>query len=239
METRYFNLLIFLFSCSICFSQGLNKEAEIIKNSSPNIYKEILTFAKSKWQDNHEMIVYTINKQAGALAEIANIMETPNFDKNILSKEIIKWKKDGLTDYEMALYSYKKQFKAKSIYETVEYNDEIEEVSDSEYVQFLSNTSQVIRTNNPQVFKNIVTVVENQIQEYNPKKIGHAINKQIEAMGNMSNPRGNDTYNQDVMTMAISRNLQMKDGQALIDYIGVLDTYKEIIKKGEIKFEKN
>ncbi len=239
MKTRYIILGIFLFGCSISFSQGLSQEAEIIKNSSPIIYKEILTFAKSKWQDNHEMIVYTINKQVRAMAEIGNIMESPNFDENILSKELIKWKKDDLTDYEMVLFSYKKQIKAKNSYETIGYVDEVDEVLDSEYVKFLSSTSHVIRTSNPQIFKNIIAVVKNQIQENNPKKIGLAINKQIDAMSNMSNPTGNNKFNQDAMTLAISKNLQMKDGQALIDYIGVLVTYKEIIKKGEIKFEKN
>src|SRR5690606_4349822 len=100
-------------------------------------------------------------------------------------------------------------------------------------------TSKAIRDSNPQIFSNIIQVVENQIHEDNPKKRGQAINEQIKAMSNLGNPTGNNEYNQEAMSVAISRNLEMKDGQALIDYVGTIETYKEIIKEGQIKLKGN
>ena len=77
MKTFYLKLIIFLFSCTIGFCQELNNKALSIKKTNPDTYKEISTFAKNKWINDHEMIVYTINNQSKALIEIVGIMDLP------------------------------------------------------------------------------------------------------------------------------------------------------------------
>ena len=129
--------------------------------------------------------------------------------------------------------------KAKSTYEPINSVAKIEKAEKDNYAQYLNSTSITIKNSTPQVYLNIVAVVENQIKENDYKKRGKAINEQIEALGKMPSDATDKKYNQDALTIAISRNLQMKEGQYLIDYIGVLKSYKEIMKEGQVYLDKN
>lgn len=212
------------------FSQELSLEAQDMKINNAEKYTEILSFAKNKWKDDHEMILYTVNEQCKAVFEISKIINSENYDKTIMSKALGEWITNDLVDYEMALYTYNNQIEAKRIYEPTNSNISLKEDIKSEYDAYLNYTSLTIKYEFPQLYLNIVTVVESQIQESDIKIRGKAINNQVSAMGNMTELAKDKKYNLEAMTVAITRNMKMKDGQALIDYIGVIKSYKEIIK---------
>ncbi len=213
------------------FSQELSREAQDMKINNAEKYSEILSYAKNKWKDNHEMILYTINGQCKAVFEISKIINSENYDKTIMTKALGEWITNDLIDYEMVLYTYNNQLEAKRIYEPTNNNISLKENIKSGYDDYLSIPAITIKYEYPQLYLNIVAIVESQIQENDFKIRGKAINKQVSAMGNMTELARDKKYNLEAMTVAITRNLKMKDGQALIDYIGVIKSYKEIIKK--------
>lgn len=233
---KKFNLFLFLLIGLFGYSQELNSEAQAIREKQPDFYNKILNYSKDEWGNNHEMVLYTINNQSKALFEVSKITNSNNYNNSVFKDALQEWTEDGLTNWEMVLYTYKKQIKAKSAYEALTINNENNEViTNDRYDEYLNEISKTIKNSNPQVFSNIVQLVISQNAEGNIKVVGKAINKQIKAMSNLSNPMGDNNYSQEAMTMALSRNMQMQDGQALIDYVGTLNTYKEIIKEGQIK----
>lgn len=104
-----------LLSMNITFGQ-LNKNAEILKATGLDRYTTIKFYSMNKWGEKHDMVLYEINKQCNALAEILFvIIDEPNYDKDILIKATGKW---GLYEpqWDMVVYEYKKQLKAKNQY---------------------------------------------------------------------------------------------------------------------------
>ena len=91
--------------------------------------------AIEKWDDDHEMIVYSINEESKAWAEYLELVRTG--DSDVLFKAIEKWvdkrdkekfynalRSEGVTnfmnvcriDWGMVVYEYQNQIKAKNSY---------------------------------------------------------------------------------------------------------------------------
>ena len=119
-------LLIALLALSATVSAQLKAEAEFVKERTPDIYNVIRSMAIDKWDDDHEMIVYTINKQSKAFVEFVQLTETKGFDMTIAYSAISKWTERATdkclsklncdTDWEMVMYTTKKQLKASKLY---------------------------------------------------------------------------------------------------------------------------
>lgn len=115
-------ILAFILTISVMqASQAqLNSNAEIIRNKLPEVYNEIKTFVSEDWEGDHEMMVYTINGQCDAFMELRQLMNSENYDKEILGTALVQWKKTikgkNCIDYQMVVYVYNNQIKAKSSY---------------------------------------------------------------------------------------------------------------------------
>ena len=80
-------------------------------------YKKIRTFAVNEWNTDHEMVVYCINKQCNALDKLADIINSKNYDQEIVLSAMEEWESviNGITcyDWSMVVYTYNKQIKNK------------------------------------------------------------------------------------------------------------------------------
>ena len=105
---------------TVLMNAQLNSEAQLLKDKLPEEYNLIKLLASEKWEGNHEMMVYVINNQAKAFIEVTEIMKASNYDKDILGKSLLKWNKlikgKKCYNWEMVLYMYKNQLKAKNEY---------------------------------------------------------------------------------------------------------------------------
>jgi hypothetical protein len=117
MKTRI--VIICLLFSAIANAQ-LNSNATFLKTKAPEVYSEIKTLASEQWEGDHEMMVYVINNQSDAFIKLTKITDSPNLDKRILGKSLSDWSKtiNGIKciDYEMVIYTYNNQIKAKSEY---------------------------------------------------------------------------------------------------------------------------
>lgn len=118
---RIFILFLFLFSFSVQ-SQELSPQAKSLKDSKTETYNAVKNFAINKWEDDHDMIVYEINKQTESLFEALKLSES---NMSIFSKALNKWGdninaenvlKNSTIDWSMVTYEMKKQIKAKNAY---------------------------------------------------------------------------------------------------------------------------
>ena len=100
----------------------------------PTLYETIKKYSESKWDNDYEMIVYTINNQADAFAEISRLMSADDFDQNIWFNSVVKWAENpskvkeelsngnsdiiftSIIQWDMVLYNYENQLKAKQSY---------------------------------------------------------------------------------------------------------------------------
>jgi len=115
-------IIFFILISSISYCQELNSSAIILKNDKTDSYEAIKSFAKSKWNDEYDMVLYEINKQAEAFFEVLRLFEN---NKEIFSQSIRKWGdnitasnllKNPTVDWSMVLYEMKKQIKSKNAY---------------------------------------------------------------------------------------------------------------------------
>jgi len=116
-----FYIIIMLAACISLNAQALNENALSIKEQSEikglPTYNNLKTFAEKDWKGDHEMMIFTINKQADALYEFVEIINSGSCDINIMAVSLDDWKdKNGICDYVMIIYQYKKQLKAKGNY---------------------------------------------------------------------------------------------------------------------------
>ncbi len=116
-------IIAIVFSGMLMQAQELNENAKLLKNGNEEvqeIYQQIRKFAVNKWDDEHNMVVYEINKQADAVFEFKEATSSSTYDNDIMKKALIKWseKIDGefMPDWNMLMYEYKKQLKAKNAY---------------------------------------------------------------------------------------------------------------------------
>ncbi len=116
----------------------LSGNASYLKKAFPTTYENtIKRHAIDKWGGNHSMVVYEISKQADAMTELVNTFESKN-TREVVSA-IRKWTISGFSDrneveleqlktmdrksliqlhcnWNMVVYEYKKQVKAKNLY---------------------------------------------------------------------------------------------------------------------------
>ena len=127
-------LLLFLLIAPVLGYGQLNSNAKLIKENMPTLYETIKKYSESKWDNDYEMIVYTINNQADAFAEISRLMSANDFDQNIWYSSVVKWAENpskvkeefsngnsdiiftSIIQWDMVLYNYKNQLKAKLSY---------------------------------------------------------------------------------------------------------------------------
>ena len=126
-------LLLLLIAPVLGFGQ-LNSNAKLVKERIPALYETIKKYSEREWGNDYEMIVYTINNQVDAFIEMGNLMSADNFDQNIWFNSLLEWAENPsklekeLTDgdmnalntnviqWDMVLYNYKNQLKAKLSY---------------------------------------------------------------------------------------------------------------------------
>lgn len=118
--------------------QSLKGNASMIRSDYPDEYqKTIRQHAINEWGNEHDMVVYEINKQADALIELINSFESNN--TNIAASAIEKWSISGHKranmrkfknmntfnldnliklhcEWDMVKYEYDKQVEAKNSY---------------------------------------------------------------------------------------------------------------------------
>ncbi len=98
----------------------LNDNAEYLKSNDDSIYTRIKERSVDKWEENHKMIVYEINKLSDSVFDLAKIQGNSNYDKELMIDALGKWvdKINGKENYNytMVVYEYKKQIKAKNSY---------------------------------------------------------------------------------------------------------------------------
>lgn len=104
----------------------LGNSATGLKNNNPGIYEIIKSQAIAKWDDNHSMIVYEINKQSDALFACDKLFDV---HKDIAMKAVTKWYDGDISEidgtrsiyeypinWSMVEYEIKKQTAAESSY---------------------------------------------------------------------------------------------------------------------------
>jgi hypothetical protein len=105
-------------------SQELNLPAQFLKEEQPETYKAVKTFAETKWEEDHNMILHEINGQAEAYIELIRLAEAegPGI-KDVIFNALKKWTEGEVgefdnptTDYKMVVHEVKKQMKAKTAY---------------------------------------------------------------------------------------------------------------------------
>jgi len=116
-------LIMLLFAVS-AFANGLNPEATRLKTNNPNIYSAVKNRAIIEWGTDHEMIVYTINKQCEAIFKLSTL--SPKLTDVEFYAILIEWCEDDLSLYDsilsapvdwcMVVYVMEKQIEAKSQY---------------------------------------------------------------------------------------------------------------------------
>ncbi|MEX0681655.1 MAG: hypothetical protein WD097_09765 [Balneolales bacterium] len=89
-----FFLSIVLFVPFLAYSQGLNSNATHIRETYPDEYqKTIRAFAVKEWENDHTMVVYTINQQSDALISLIRSFKSEH--TNILFRAIQEWSHSG------------------------------------------------------------------------------------------------------------------------------------------------
>ena len=114
-----FYILVLMAACITLDAQSdvLNINALALKNSEDSKhYDNIKLLCENEWKGDHNMMIYTINKQADAVFEIIGYMKSPKFDEMIFATAFHEWTKKDLTDWTMVVYVYKNQLKAKGDY---------------------------------------------------------------------------------------------------------------------------
>jgi len=101
---------------TLTMNAQLSKTATFVKKELPTRYQEIRSMSINEWGSDHEMVVYTINKQSEALIVImTEIMKSPSYDKDVFVRALNEWgTKEGYTDWTMVLYTYNNQIKNKN-----------------------------------------------------------------------------------------------------------------------------
>ena len=98
----------------------LSEYAQVAKDNNSPIYDQAKDRAVEKWEDNHRMVVYEINKQIEAMVEAISLKRSTEFDEDIMLGAMHKWHEtiNGKDNYNwsMVIYEYKKQVKSKNEY---------------------------------------------------------------------------------------------------------------------------
>lgn len=112
--------LLLMLLCTFTMSAQLNSNAQLIKEKLPEKYDLIKLLASEDWEDDHEMMLYTINNQSDSFIKILKFEKTSNYDESILVKAISEWSKvingKNCTDWSMVEYTYKNQLESKGKY---------------------------------------------------------------------------------------------------------------------------
>ncbi|MEX1213314.1 MAG: hypothetical protein WEA36_10755 [Balneolaceae bacterium] len=131
-------IAILAFLPILASAQGLNRNANLIRSNHPTAYENtIRTHAIEEWENDHAMIVYSINSQADALMGVIRNFKSDN--TNILFQAIQNWSHTGYAasniekfreldtvelsqminlhcNWMMVQYEYDQQVEAKSAY---------------------------------------------------------------------------------------------------------------------------
>lgn len=105
------------------FADGLNTEAQFVKQKMPDTYTVILAGARDEWPSDASMQLYTVNSQCKAFVEFASIMvEHPEVTYYAYEKycyDLSAFHEDNSRFYtipanwKMALYEAKKNLQAR------------------------------------------------------------------------------------------------------------------------------
>ena len=106
-----------------CYAEGLNKDAQQLKNEAPDIYEVVKQRAIDEWNGDHTMILYIINEQCKAMYSCAELV---NDHELIVKTQLVEWCEGDIFKYEsayfapidwlMVLYCSKEQIKAQAGY---------------------------------------------------------------------------------------------------------------------------
>ena len=105
------------------FADGLNDNAQYLKDTHPDIYEAIKTRAIGEWDNDHTMILYIINQQSTAIRECSRLVLEY---KLIVETQMVAWCDgdaysydeiyEAPVDWTMVLYVSKMQIKAQGSY---------------------------------------------------------------------------------------------------------------------------
>lgn len=105
------------------FADGLNQDAQQLKDEYPAFYEAVKQRAVGEWGDDHTMILYVINQQSTALFDCNELLSTHGI---IVGTQIAEWCDDEINyyenyflapvDWEMVLYTSKMQIEAQANY---------------------------------------------------------------------------------------------------------------------------
>jgi len=104
-------ILFLLLFVSLTIGQELNESSNLVKAKTPDAYSKILKFSQSKWESDHTMVIYEVNRQCDGLLGLSELtLKFPEGTEEykIIMNAVMKWPKD----FAMMLYEAKKQLKA-------------------------------------------------------------------------------------------------------------------------------
>jgi len=119
MRKTILTIMLIIGMVTTIFGQ-LSTNAKILKEGEPQLYQNIKVLVEKKWKGDHEMMVYTINSQVEAVLKWAKLINAPNYDKDLMLRVATNWSEkingEIIFDYEMIVYEYNNQMKAKNSY---------------------------------------------------------------------------------------------------------------------------
>ena len=120
MKKRFLTIAFALLIGLSVFADGLNETAKYFKENDIEKYNKIKTFAEQNFKGDHEMMIYVINQQFDSMIELGELSIKHDFDKKLMLTIMSAWyvmiNDKIIYDYEMIVYEYKNQLKAKSQY---------------------------------------------------------------------------------------------------------------------------
>lgn len=97
-------IIILLLSATFLFGTELNTYSLVIRDNSPEGYKEIKEAAIAEWGTDHTMVLYEINTQCKSLFNVIQSIVTPA--SLIIFKEAFKyWSYPGMVKYNIEIYN--------------------------------------------------------------------------------------------------------------------------------------
>lgn len=122
MKKLLIGIVLLLLSVAV-FAGGLNSSANSLKANHPDIYQAIRDRAVREWDDDHDMVVYEINRQSTALYESSTLLKS---NPDITSRALFEWADSDILgvenvfiysiDWVMVVYTAKKQIESQSSY---------------------------------------------------------------------------------------------------------------------------
>jgi len=123
----FYFVLFFVLGTPVLPTHGqgtdLSNLSQMLKTERPGYYEPIRNFAIKKWEDDHRMVLFEINKQVKDLIFLIKEVDPDNLAQmEIFNKSYHKWRKEPFTketdpytievDWSMVRFEFDTQLKA-------------------------------------------------------------------------------------------------------------------------------